>query len=151
MGLTSGFIKKLLRGIPLDGFDIPSDSVHNVDHTLSDQAVFTCDFDDLAYDYRLIVVANVLHHVLVDERRSMVRTLANRMLDAARLAIFEHNPAIRSHAGLRRIVHLTLTRFCYVPVKSGPTYSMRGFVCCVAILSFSYHISFLRCVPWNHF
>jgi SAM-dependent methyltransferase len=93
VGLTSGFIKKLLPGIQLDGFDVSSDSIRNVGHTLSDQGIFTCNFDDLAYDYRLIVVANVLHHIHVDERTSVVRNLANRMSNGARLAIFEHNPA----------------------------------------------------------
>ena len=93
VGLTSTFIKKLLPAIQLDGFDISCDSLGKVNQALLNQGVFTSQFDELARDYRLIVVANVLHHVPPEGRRTVMRNLANRMSEGGLLAIFEHNPA----------------------------------------------------------
>jgi 2-polyprenyl-3-methyl-5-hydroxy-6-metoxy-1,4-benzoquinol methylase len=93
VGLLSGFIKKHLPKSRLDGFDVSRESIARIDHSLTGQGVFTSDSDHLARDYDLIVVANVLHHVMPDERKATVNELAGRLAANGKLAIIEHNPA----------------------------------------------------------
>lgn len=92
VGLLSGFIKKHLPKSRLDGFDVSRESIARIDHSLAAQGVFTSDSDHLARDYDLIVVANVLHHVIPEQRESTVRALADRLAASGKLAVIEHNP-----------------------------------------------------------
>lgn len=93
IGLLSGFLKKYLPTIQLDGFDVSQDSIRNVDGRLLAQGIFTSDSSQLAGDYRLIVVANVMHHIPPDQRQDVIRELADRLGSGGTLVIFEHNPA----------------------------------------------------------
>ena len=93
VGLLSGFVKKLLPRVQIDGFDLSTESIRKVDSALTNQGVFTSVSDELAHDYRLILVANVMHHVPVEQRSDVVQNLAERMSPGSILAIFEHNPA----------------------------------------------------------
>ncbi len=93
VGLLSSFLRKHLRRSRLDGFDVSRESIARIDHSLSGQGVFTCEEDQLAHDYEVIVVANVLHHVLPRQRDKTVADLAARLVPGGKLAIIEHNPA----------------------------------------------------------
>ena len=93
IGLLSGFLKKHLGAIQFDGYDVSHDSVRKVDASLTAQGTFTCDAAQLARDYNLIVVANVMHHIPPSQRAEVVRDLAARLQPGGILAVFEHNPA----------------------------------------------------------
>ena len=93
VGRLSRFIKQLLPAIKLDGFDVSGESIRRVDPSLSNQGVFTSDSTKLKWDYQLIVIANVMHHIPVEQRQSVVQALADRMASEGMLVIFEHNPA----------------------------------------------------------
>jgi SAM-dependent methyltransferase len=93
VGLLSGFLKKHLPAIQLDGFDVSQDSIREVDPILAAQGSFTCDWSQLARDYQLIVIANVMHHIPSQQRKDVIQELADRLKPGGSLAIFEHNPA----------------------------------------------------------
>jgi len=93
IGMLSGFLKEYLPAIQLDGFDVSKESLRRVAAGLRRQGIFTSDPDDLGSDYSLIVVANVMHHIAPEERRTVVQELADRLASGGRVAIFEHNPA----------------------------------------------------------
>jgi SAM-dependent methyltransferase len=93
IGLLSGFLKKHLPAIRIDGFDVSCDSIQKVNPVLARQGFFTSDSTRLSRDYQLIVAANVLHHIQRKERQKVIRELADRLVRGGRLVIFEHNPA----------------------------------------------------------
>lgn len=93
VGLLAGYMKRAFPAIQLDGFDVSADSIRRVDPDLAAQGCFTSRSADLAADYQLIVVANVMHHVPPDQRTNTVQELARRLVHGGRLVIFEHNPA----------------------------------------------------------
>ncbi len=92
VGLLSRFLNKCLPGLRVDGFDVSHDSISRIDDNLKSQGHFTSTAADLGDDYRLIVVANVMHHILPRERQQVVQELAERLVPGGILAIFEHNP-----------------------------------------------------------
>jgi hypothetical protein len=77
----------------LDGFDVSGDSLRRLDPALCSQGTFTSVPAELAHDYRLIVVANVMHHIPIQQRSGIVQKLTERLSPEGFLAIFEHNPA----------------------------------------------------------
>ena len=93
IGLLSGFLKRHLPAIQLDGFDVSQDSIRKVESGLTVQGTFTCDWSQLARDYQLIVISNVMHHIPPQQRRDVIHELADRLKPGGLLAIFEHNPA----------------------------------------------------------
>lgn len=93
IGLLSGFLKKHLPAIRIDGFDVSHDSIQKVNPVLVGQGFFTSDSARLSHDYQLIVAANVLHHIQLEERQNVIRELADRLAYGGSLVVFEHNPA----------------------------------------------------------
>jgi len=93
VGLLSHFLKQHLPLSRIDGFDVSRESIARIDPALSGQGVFTAEETQLARDYDLIVVANVMHHVAPGQRAQTVTELANRLNAGGRLAVIEHNPA----------------------------------------------------------
>jgi SAM-dependent methyltransferase len=93
VGLLSRFLKTYFPAVQLDGFDVSQDSIGKIDDDLKSQGHFTSRTADLAHDYGLIVVANVMHHIVPREREALIRDLAGRLAPSGILAIFEHNPA----------------------------------------------------------
>jgi SAM-dependent methyltransferase len=91
--LLSGFLKKHLPAIHIDGFDVSRDSIQKVDFGLTQQGVFTSDSAQLSRDYQLIFTANVLHHIPREQRQNVFRDLADRLVRGGNLVIFEHNSA----------------------------------------------------------
>jgi len=92
VGLLSRFLKTYFPAVQLDGFDVSPDSLDKIDDRLKSQGHFTSSAADLAHDYGLIVVANVMHHIVPGEREALIRDLAGRLAARGILAIFEHNP-----------------------------------------------------------
>lgn len=93
VGLLSRYLQKHLPAADIDGFDTSQNSIAKVDHALSSRGLFTSTADDLAQDYDLIVVANVMHHIPPEQRLGVVQRLANRLHRGGLLSIFEHNSA----------------------------------------------------------
>ena len=93
IGLLSGFLKKHLPAIQLDGYDVSQDSIRQVSGALTSQGTFTSDSAQLARDYRLIVIANVMHHIPPHERKEVIHELGARLDRGGMLAVFEHNPS----------------------------------------------------------
>lgn len=93
VGLLAHYLRLHLPAARIDGFDVSQDSIAKVDPALSSQGVFTSSSHDLAQDYDLIVVANVMHHIPPERRPDIVQNLANRLRPGGLLTIFEHNPA----------------------------------------------------------
>ncbi len=92
VGLLARFLKTHLPAARIDGFDVSQDSIAKVDPVLSSNGRFTFSAQDLAQDYDLIVVANVIHHIPPERRADIVQNLAERLRAGGSLAIFEHNP-----------------------------------------------------------
>jgi SAM-dependent methyltransferase len=93
IGILAHYLRKHLPAARIDGFDVSQDSILKVDPALSSQGRFTSSLHDLAYDYDLIVVANVMHHIAPEQRPGVVQDLAGRLRPEGLLSIFEHNPA----------------------------------------------------------
>jgi SAM-dependent methyltransferase len=93
VGLLAGFLKRYLQAAQLHGFDVSCDSIRRVDSVLTEQGLFTSEFDQLTHDYDAIIVANVMHHIAPDQRQATVQELTRRLKTHGRLVIFEHNPA----------------------------------------------------------
>lgn len=92
VGLLSRHLKRLFPQSRIDGFDLSEESLQQVDASLRAQGAFSACANELARDYDVIVVANVLHHVKPDERAEFVQEVAGRLAVGGRLVIFEHNP-----------------------------------------------------------
>jgi len=93
VGLLSDFLQKHLQPTRLDGFDVSRESIAQVDAPLRSAGTFTSDRTQLRSDYTLVVIANVLHHVDLDQRSTVIQELSSRLAADGVLAIFEHNPA----------------------------------------------------------
>jgi len=92
IGLVSDSLKKCLPEARIHGFDESQGSIRQISSDLRAQGTFTCDSKELETDYDLIVVANVLHHVPPEARRTLCGELYSRLNHAGRLLVFEHNP-----------------------------------------------------------
>lgn len=93
VGLLSGFLKKYLPAAHINGFDVSRESISHVSATLAGRGVFTSERSELAENYDLIVVANVMHHITPAERAQTVADLETRLAPHGKLVVFEHNPA----------------------------------------------------------
>lgn len=92
IGLVSQSLSLLLPDCRLHGFDLSTASLRNIPPTLQVKGKFTAVMEELDSDYDLIFAANVIHHVALDLRQSVVKALAARLAPGGRLVIFEHNP-----------------------------------------------------------
>jgi SAM-dependent methyltransferase len=92
VGALSKFIKTEMPGAEINGYDVSSEAISRVDPALLRQGLFTCDQSQLASDYDLIVVTNVMHHVVPEARQAVVTELAGRLAGGGKLVILEHNP-----------------------------------------------------------
>ena len=92
IGLLSGCLQESLGGAVVHGYDPSVESIANVFPPTRDRGMFTADLNQLSNAYDCIVVANVLHHVPVSERSTLVQNLVYRLAARGTLFIFEHNP-----------------------------------------------------------
>lgn len=93
IGVLSGFLKKHLRGVRIDGYDVSRESLRRVEPSLARGGCFTSNLEELPGNYDLVIVANVMHHIAIEQRQPTMQMLAPLMASGARLALFEHNPA----------------------------------------------------------
>jgi 2-polyprenyl-3-methyl-5-hydroxy-6-metoxy-1,4-benzoquinol methylase len=92
VGMVSGFMKKLLPMATVDGFDLSAACIANVDSDVRAQGTFTSDWSELAHDYDVVVVSNVMHHVPPAKRLEVIASILDRMAPGGILIIVEHNP-----------------------------------------------------------
>ena len=92
VGLLVRHLKRCLPDMQVDGYDISTSSLERIDPDLRKQGVFTSELGVLGYDYDVMVVANVLHHVRSEERHSLIAEAASHLAPSGKMVIFEHNP-----------------------------------------------------------
>lgn len=90
-GLLAQFIRQTLPNAQLHGYDESAKMVEEASQRIRVD-IFTADLGKLDFDYDLVVVANVLHHIDPDRRANTVDELRQRLGRTGRLVIFEHNP-----------------------------------------------------------
>jgi len=93
IGMLSRFLVQQFPFSKLHGYDVSELSIENMDPMVASRGKFTSDQRGLDWDYDLVVVANVMHHVPVGARLRVVVELCNRLARFGRLVVFEHNPA----------------------------------------------------------
>ncbi len=93
VGLLAGALLDRLPQATLVGFDVSQPCLDGIAEPLRSRAAWTSDKAKLGGDFAAIVVSNVLHHVAVAERDSLLADLASRLAPGGRLLVFEHNPA----------------------------------------------------------
>jgi 2-polyprenyl-3-methyl-5-hydroxy-6-metoxy-1,4-benzoquinol methylase len=93
IGLLSRALAEQFPYAKLDGFDPSAESIAAISPRLARCGRFTSEEGSLRQEYDAILVANVMHHVPVADRPSVVKWLAKRLSPQGRLFIFEHNPA----------------------------------------------------------
>jgi SAM-dependent methyltransferase len=92
VGMLSAFIRQHLPATHIDGFDVSNESILRIPPALANQGTFTSSASELAADYSLIVIANVMHHIPPEQRQNVIDGLAARLAPGGIIAIFEHNP-----------------------------------------------------------
>lgn len=92
VGLLSSFLRKYLPNSKIHGYDISRGSIEMIDNELASEGLFTCDNTRLDYDYNLIIVSNVLHHIQPVQRQQTIIELHKRLPPGGKLLLFEHNP-----------------------------------------------------------
>lgn len=92
IGLLAAAIHRAVPNAQLTGFDLSQASIAALPAEILQVGRFTANLADLSQDFSAIVVSNVLHHVAVAERDSVLQDLASRLRPGGSLVIFEHNP-----------------------------------------------------------
>jgi SAM-dependent methyltransferase len=92
IGILSNCLRRHLPMASLDGFDVSADSIKRIDPKLAAHGLYTANSAELAFNYNVIVVSNVLHHIETSERQCIVEDLSHRLCEDGFLVIFEHNP-----------------------------------------------------------
>lgn len=93
VGLVCRSIRRQLPHARIDGFDISQRSLDRVDSALKMQGTFTSKISDLARNYDVIVLANVLHHTRPQDRQLLLCRVMELLRAEGNLVVFEHNPA----------------------------------------------------------
>jgi SAM-dependent methyltransferase len=92
IGALADELSTLQPSARLHGFDVSEDSLSQVDAGLRSRGVFTAHKGDLHWDYDLILISNVMHHIPLEERQGTISEMAARLRTSGRLLVFEHNP-----------------------------------------------------------
>jgi len=92
VGLLAGHLMRMVRGSRVDGFDVSKESIERVSADLQTQGTFATNLENLAKEYDVIVISNVLHHVHPKDREGLIRQAASRLAPGGKLVVFEHNP-----------------------------------------------------------
>ena len=92
VGLLASHLKRCLPGMQVDGFDVSENSLEQIEPELRSQGIFTSSLKRLGRDYKVVVLANVLHHVKPEGRRELISEVASHLEPGGKLVIFEHNP-----------------------------------------------------------
>lgn len=92
VGLLSEQLKLCFPEARIDGFDVSAESVARASPALLAQGSFTSNRAALASDYGVVILANVLHHVPLPNRASVLQEAASRLAPGGKLVVIEHNP-----------------------------------------------------------
>jgi SAM-dependent methyltransferase len=93
VGLLSQFLLQYLPACRLHGYDPSASSIEQIQPVVYAKGKFTSREDELDQAYDLVVVANVMHHVAVEQRRETISDLYSRLAPGGHVVVFEHNPA----------------------------------------------------------
>ncbi len=93
VGKLSSSIQSEITNTTIHGYDVSAESLGQLAPELAARGIFTSNLDQLDSDYDLIIVANVLHHVPLENRLGLLQEAASRLASDGRLIVFEHNPA----------------------------------------------------------
>jgi 2-polyprenyl-3-methyl-5-hydroxy-6-metoxy-1,4-benzoquinol methylase len=92
VGTLAKALKDSLPQATVDGYDVSSKGLAQIDPWIAAQGLFSADLSRLDRSYDAIVAANVFHHVAPAERPSAAGRLAGRLAPGGKIFIFEHNP-----------------------------------------------------------
>jgi 2-polyprenyl-3-methyl-5-hydroxy-6-metoxy-1,4-benzoquinol methylase len=92
VGSLAKHLHKQFPSARIDGYDPSRESLRRVEDSLHQQGTFVSCLQEVAAGYDLIVLANVLHHVKPDVRKTLLAEVLSRLAPDGRLAVFEHNP-----------------------------------------------------------
>jgi 2-polyprenyl-3-methyl-5-hydroxy-6-metoxy-1,4-benzoquinol methylase len=92
VGLLTSFLLQAFPKAQVIGFD-PSQASIRMAAQVAGKAHLTADESALPEKVDAIILANVMHHVPLIERQSLIAALAEKLSPSGRLFIFEHNPA----------------------------------------------------------
>jgi 2-polyprenyl-3-methyl-5-hydroxy-6-metoxy-1,4-benzoquinol methylase len=92
VGMLSRFLVDAFPNARVDGYDPSDRCIAEIAPAVIQHGSFTSNLAELRSDYSLVVLANVVHHIPVEDRQGVVSDIASRMARGGRLFIFEHNP-----------------------------------------------------------
>jgi 2-polyprenyl-3-methyl-5-hydroxy-6-metoxy-1,4-benzoquinol methylase len=92
VGLLARQLKRHLPAMQVDGYDVSESSLERTDPSLRSQGIFTSRIEQLGRDYKIAILANVLHHVKPSDRPSVILKVTTHLSPGGRLVVFEHNP-----------------------------------------------------------
>jgi 2-polyprenyl-3-methyl-5-hydroxy-6-metoxy-1,4-benzoquinol methylase len=92
VGMLSRFLVEAFPGARVDGFDPSGGCIAQIPPAVTRRGSFTANLGELRGEYDLVVLANVVHHIPVEDRQDVISAIASRMARGGRLFIFEHNP-----------------------------------------------------------
>lgn len=92
VGMLSRFLVEAFPGARVDGFDPSGGCIAQIPPAVKRRGSFTANLGELRGDHDLVVLANVVHHIPVEDRQDVISAIASRMARGGRLFIFEHNP-----------------------------------------------------------
>lgn len=92
VGLLSNEIMKACNKIIIHGFDVSSESIKSVpDRLRVEKNLFTSNLGDLEKGYDVAILSVVLHHVLPQDRKEVMKNIYSRLRGGGILVIIEHN------------------------------------------------------------
>jgi len=94
IGLISKYLYERFNkdGIEIVGYDIAKELLREADKNVKGVRFFHSIRDIKQNDFDVVIMANVLHHIKIDDRRSFVKNVVEILKKGGHLVIFEHNP-----------------------------------------------------------
>ena len=94
IGVVSKFLYKFFKNknVNIVGYDISAESIKEASSHV-DGVEFTKNFEDIeTRTFDAIVIANVLHHIKVENRHKYLKKAVANLRRGGKIFIFEHNP-----------------------------------------------------------
>jgi SAM-dependent methyltransferase len=92
VGRNIGQIRALFPHSSIYGCDVSQKSIEAARKQNPDAEFFVIGEGRISMEFDLVLLVNVLHHVLPQERKRLVDILAALLSDGGSLFVFEHNP-----------------------------------------------------------
>ena len=93
IGNLSMSMRAEIGSAEVHGYDVSAVSLEQLPQALLTAGTFTTDLRQLDTDYDVVVIANVLHHVQIEDRLDVLSDATSRLAANGKLLVFEHNPA----------------------------------------------------------